>query len=113
ASFPTRRPSDLERVTGRLWAALLEATAEEWHQGDRQVRAGHQIVEEVGDQERVAVEVALHGDPEHGGEEDLPEQAEDAGEQDAGPDDQGGAAHPDGAAQATRSRNWSTTSSGT
>ena len=43
------------------------------NQGDREEPAGQQVVDEIGDQERIPIEVAFRRHPQQGGEERLAE----------------------------------------
>ncbi len=66
-----------ECLTRLLGLASFQVPAQDRDQCDRQVGAGEQVVEEVGDGERLPVEIAFGSDPEQRGEQRLSSQTEE------------------------------------
>ena len=100
-----------EGSIGSFLVVLFQMTAQDRDQGDGEVGPGQEVVEEVGNGERLAIEIALNVDPDQGGEKRLTGQPEEAGQQDAAGDDRGRSPHFQRAAHATPA--WGRSSSTT
>ena len=90
-------------------------SAQDRDQGDAEIGAGQQVVEEVGDGEGLPVEIALGLDPDQRGEQRLSSQPKDPGEEDARRDDRRCRPHTKRAAHGRTAcaRSRSTAESGT
>ncbi len=77
-----------ERLPGPGLVALRLVPGEDRHEGDREVPAGEQEEEVVGDDERLEVEVGLGPPAQQARHDHVPEEAEQSGQEDPGGDDQ-------------------------
>src|SRR5687768_13928989 len=85
-----------------VFVTFFDPSGEDRDQCDAEKTTGEEIIEEIGNHECVAVQVAFRTDSEQRRQQSLPSQAEQPGEENRSGDDESGAAETEGALQGRR-----------